>query len=74
MKDFKKISKEKLVHELTRAHFMIILLAVGIALLAIINSAGTSTFSNVLTIILVVLSSLIAVTSIVVTINLTRRK
>ncbi len=73
MKDFKKISKEKLVHELSRAHFMIILLSVGIALLAIINSAGTSTFSNVLTVILVALSSLIALTSIVVVVNLTRK-
>jgi hypothetical protein len=73
MKDFKKISKEKLVNELSRAHFMIILLAVGISLLAIINSAGTSTFSNVLTVILVALSSLIALTSIVVVVNLTRK-
>lgn len=73
MKDFKKVSKEKLVRELSRAHFMIILLAVGIALLAIINSTGTSTFSNVLTVILVVLASLIAITSIFVTINLMRK-
>lgn len=73
-KDFRKSSKEKLISELRRAHFMVVLLAVGVALLAIINSAGTSTFSDVLTIILVVLSALIALTSIVVVVNLSLKK
>lgn len=73
-RDLKKVSKEKLINELRRAHFMVVLLAVGVGLLAIINSAGTSTFSNVLTVILVTLCGLIALTSLVVLINLSIKK
>lgn len=69
-KDFRKLSKEKLVSELRRAHFMVVFLAIGVALLALINSAGTSMFSNVLTILLVILTALIALISVVVVINL----
>jgi len=73
-KDFKKLSKEKLLSELRRAHVMVFLLALGVGLLAIVNSTGTSVFSDVLTYIFVALCLLIALTSVFVFVNLSLKK
>lgn len=69
-KDFKKFSKEKLLSELKRAHLMIFLLAIGVGLLAIVNSTGTSVFSNALTYVFAAACGLIALISIFIFVRL----
>ena len=73
-KDLKKVSKEKLISELSRAHLMIVLLAVGVGLLAYVNSVGTSLFSDMLTYGLVVLCVLIAGISTIVFVRISLKK
>jgi len=73
---FKTIRKNKeFVNELRRAHFMIALLAIGIALLVSINSMAFFGVGAFLTVSLIVLSIVIALTSLAVVIGLsTKRK
>jgi len=69
-----KIKKDKLLkNELRRAHFMIALLAIGIALLTMICSTGYTDFSPVLTTSLIILSCAIALISLFVVIRLSRK-
>jgi len=71
---FKTIQKNKqFVNELRRAHFMIALLAIGIALLVSINSMAFFGVGAFLTISLIVLSIVIALTSIAVVIGLSTK-
>jgi len=71
---FKTIQKNKqFVNELRRAHFMIALLAIGIALLVSINSMAFFGVGTFLTISLIVLSIVIALTSIAVVIGLSTK-
>jgi len=70
----KKIKKELIIkNELRRAHLMIALLAIGIVLLVLVNSAGYTAFSNALTVSLVVLSLIIALISLFVVVNLSKK-
>lgn len=72
---FKTIKKNKLfVNELRRAHFMIALLAIGIALLVSINSMAYFGIGVVLTTSLIVLSVTIAFTSLSVVVGLSVKK
>jgi len=72
---FKTIKKNKLfVNELRRAHFMIAMLAIGIALLVSINSMAFFGIGAILTISLIVLCIIIAITSFSVVIGLSLKK
>jgi len=72
---FKTIKKNKLfVNELRRAHFMIAMLAIGIALLVSINSMAYFGIGSVLTVSLIVLAIIIALTSFSVVIGLSVKK
>jgi len=72
---FKTIKKNKqFVNELRRAHFMIALLAIGIALLVSINSMAYFGVGTFLTVSLIVLSIIIAITSIAVVIGLSVKR
>jgi len=74
-KSFKKFKKNKeFVNELRRAHFMIALLAIGIALLVSVNSMAYFGVGTLLTVSLIVLSILISITSIIVVIGLSSKK
>ena len=72
---FKTIRKNKeFVNELRRAHFMIALLAIGIALLVSINSMAFFGVGAFLTVSLIVLSIVIALTSLAVVIGLSSKR
>jgi|GEM_PF-3146111 len=72
---FKTIKKNKLfVNELRRAHFMIAMLAIGIALLVSINSMAFFGIGAILTVSLIVLSIIIAITSFSVVVGLSLKK
>ena len=74
-KSFKKFKNNKeFVNELRRAHFMIALLAIGIALLVSVNSMAYFGVGTLLTVSLIVLSILISITSIIVVIGLSSKK
>ncbi|MFZ1301190.1 MAG: hypothetical protein WAQ27_01255 [Candidatus Microsaccharimonas sp.] len=71
----KKLGKNTVaLKELRRAHFMIILLALAVAALAFINSAGVTTINGVVLFVLVALALLIAITSALVFVNIPRSK
>lgn len=70
----KKIGKNApLKNELLRAHIMIMMLAICVALLTIINATGYSEFNNLLTASLILLSSVIALLSLFVVVRLTTK-
>jgi hypothetical protein len=72
---FKTIQKNKqFVNELRRAHFMIALLAIGIALLVSINSMAFFGVGAFLTVSLIVLSIVIAATSLAIVIGLSTKR
>lgn len=72
---FKKFKKNKeFVNELRRAHFMIALLAIGIALLVSVNAMAYYGVGTFLTVSLIVLSIIIAATSLAVVIGLSIKK
>lgn len=60
----KKIKKDDLLkRELRRAHFMILLLAVGIMLLTFVNTFGHVELGDALAVSLIVLSGFVAIIS-----------